>query len=76
MKWNMTKCPYCGQPKKVIAAWCSHCGLLDSHDYELNDVFDEALMNEFLNAPEGTIPIKEVYKKHGMKNSLSTKVKE
>ena len=49
---NMNKCPHCGQPKKVITAWCPKCGLLDSHDYDLDDAFDEELMNEFLNADD------------------------
>jgi len=64
----MKKCPHCGRPMKVIAAWCPHCGLKDSHDYNLDEVFDEDLMNDFLNAPIGTIPIEEVYKKYGIQS--------
>ena len=33
MNDNMTNCPHCGSPKKIIVAFCPYCRLKDSEEY-------------------------------------------
>ena len=57
---NMTNCPHCGKPMKVVAAYCPHCGKKDS--IEVDEIFTDEFLNSIpLEDHLKTKPIQEVY---------------